>query len=62
MYGQKYGPKLVKAAQNREEQEWKNVEPKLENDRRLRGIHFRHPTVWPEVWRTGSTTDRNILY
>ena len=36
--------KMDKAAQNREEQEWKNEEPKLDNDRRLRGIHFRHPT------------------
>ena len=54
--------KIGKAAQNREEQEWKNEEPKLDNDRRLRGIHFfRHPTdeEYKETYeckeKTGST-------
>ena len=32
-----------KAAQNREKQEWKNVKPKLDNARRLRGIYFVGP-------------------
>ena len=32
-----------KAAQNREKQEWKNEEPKLDNARRLGGTHFIDP-------------------
>ena len=35
--------KIGKAAQNREKQEWKNVKPKLDNARRLRGIYFIDP-------------------
>ena len=35
--------KIGKAAQNREEQEWKNEKPKLDNARRLRGIYFIDP-------------------
>ena len=40
MYGQKYGAKIGKAAQNRRKQEWKNEKPKLDNARWLRGIYF----------------------
>ena len=43
MYGQKFGRKLVKAAQNREKQEWATEKPKLDNARRLRGIYFIGP-------------------
>ena len=43
MCGQKFGPKKWNAAQNREKHEWKNEEPKLDNARRLRGIHFIDP-------------------
>ena len=32
--------KIGKAAQNREKQEWKKEQPKLDNARRLRGIYF----------------------
>ena len=35
--------KNCKAAQNREKQEWKNEEPKLDNARRLRGNYFTDP-------------------
>ena len=43
MYGQKFGRKLVKTAQNREKKEWAREEPKLDNARRLRGIYFIDP-------------------
>ena len=35
--------KIGKAAQNREQQEWKREKPKLDNTRRLRGIYFIDP-------------------
>ena len=35
--------KIGKIAQNREKQEWKNEKAKLDNARRLRGIHFIDP-------------------
>ena len=43
MYGPRYGPKLEKAAQKREKQERATEKPKLDNARRLRGIHFIDP-------------------
>ena len=43
MYGQKYGPKIVDAAQHREKQEWKNEKRKLDNARRVRGIFSIDP-------------------
>ena len=44
MCGQTYGQKLVKPpAQNREQQEWRNEKPKLDNARRLKGIYFIDP-------------------
>ena len=38
MYGQKYGRKIGKAAQNREKQEWAKEKPKLGNARKLKYI------------------------
>ena len=35
--------KIGKAAQNREKQEWKHEQPKLDTARRLRGIYFIDP-------------------
>ena len=43
MYGQKFGRKFGKAAQNREKQEWAQEKPKLDNARRLRRIYFIGP-------------------
>ena len=41
MCGRKYGQiSASKAAQKREEQEWANEKPKLENARKLKGIYF----------------------
>ena len=58
MYGQKYGPKLVKNAQNGEKQEWKNEKPKLDNVRQLGGIYYYKETLkkmrgeyWKDLWR-----------
>ena len=43
--------KIGKATQNREKQEWTNEKPKLDNARRLRGIHFIDPddTEYKEI-------------
>ena len=35
--------KIGKATQKREQQEWANDKPKLDNARRLRGIYFIDP-------------------
>ena len=43
MYGQKFGRKIGKAAQNRERQECAKEKPKLDNARRPRGIYFIDP-------------------
>ena len=43
MYGQKFGQKIGKAAQNREKQEWARWKPKLVNARKLRGIYVIDP-------------------
>ena len=43
MSGLKFWPKICKAAQNREKQEWAKEKPKLDSARKLRGIHFIDP-------------------
>ena len=43
MCGLKVWTKVGKAAQKREKQEWANEKPKLDNDRRMRGIYVIDP-------------------
>ena len=41
--GLKFGSKMRKAAQKRENKEWANEKPKLDKARRTRGIYFIDP-------------------
>ena len=43
MYGQKCGRKLVKPRRIEKKQEWAKEKPKLDNARKLGGIHFVDP-------------------
>ena len=73
MYGQKYGPTLVKAAQKREKQVWANEKPKLDNGRRLKGMYSVDPDdedykeiskmqgpTWKDLWKQPCRAKRMV--